>query len=67
VPYQDILTEARGAVGLVRLNRPTVRNALCAAMIDELRPALDEFEADGAIGAIVVIAVRSFKTLQLRL
>jgi enoyl-CoA hydratase len=52
--YKYILTETRGAVGLVRLNRPTVRNALCAALIDELGPALDEFEADDAIGAIVV-------------
>ncbi len=52
--YEYILTEIRGAVGLVRLNRPTVRNALCAALIDELGSALDEFEADPAIGAIVV-------------
>ncbi len=41
MPYEYILTETRGAVGLVRLNRPTVRNALCAALIDELGPALD--------------------------
>ena len=52
--YEYILTATRGAVGLVRLNRPTVRNALCAALIDELGPALDTFEADDTIGAIVV-------------
>ncbi len=46
MPYEYILTETRGAVGLVCLNRPTVRNALCAALIDELGTALDEFEAD---------------------
>ena len=52
--YAYILTERHGAVGLVRLNRPTVRNALCAALIDEIAGAVDEFEADDAIGAIVV-------------
>ena len=52
--YAYVLTERHGAVGLVRLNRPTVRNALCAALIDEIAGAVDEFEADDAIGAIVV-------------
>jgi enoyl-CoA hydratase len=49
-----ILTEVRDRVGLIRLNRPQARNALCAALIGELRRALDVFEADDTIGAIVV-------------
>jgi enoyl-CoA hydratase len=52
--YAHILTETHGAVGLIRLNRPTVRNALCAAMIDELGHALNAFEADDAIGGCVL-------------
>ncbi len=49
-----VLTETQGAVGLIRLNRPASRNALCAALIHELARALDGFETDTAIGAIVV-------------
>jgi enoyl-CoA hydratase len=52
--YIHILTETHGAVGLIRLNRPATRNALCAAMIDELGHALNEFEADDAIGGHVL-------------
>ena len=51
---QTILTETRGAVGLVTLNRPKALNALNSALMAELREALDGFEADEAIGAIVV-------------
>jgi enoyl-CoA hydratase len=54
MPYKFILIEKYGAVGLVRLNRPTLRNALCAALIDKLGSAVNEFEADSAVGAIVV-------------
>ena len=52
--YSNILVEARGAVGLVTLNRPQALNALCDALIRELGRALDGFEADDAIGAVVI-------------
>ena len=52
--YEHILVETRGAVGLVTLNRPEALNALCAALIKELAEALDAFEVDDAIGAIVL-------------
>jgi enoyl-CoA hydratase len=52
--YEHILMETRGAVGLVTLNRPEALNALCAALIKELAEALDAFEVDDAIGAIVL-------------
>ena len=52
--FEHILMETRGAVGLVTLNRPEALNALCAALIKELAEALDAFEADDAIGAIVL-------------
>jgi enoyl-CoA hydratase len=52
--YQNILVERRGAVGIVTLNRPRALNALNAALISELGSALDDFEADDAIGAIVL-------------
>jgi enoyl-CoA hydratase len=52
--YQNILVERRGAVGIVTLNRPQALNALNAALIGELAAAIDEFEADEAIGALVL-------------
>jgi enoyl-CoA hydratase len=52
--YETILVERRGAVGLVTLNRPQALNALNARLVGELAAALDAFEADAAIGAIVV-------------
>ena len=52
--YEMILIETRGNVGLITLNRPKALNALCDALIGELAQALDAYEADEAIGAIVV-------------
>ena len=54
MPYEYILTETHDAVGLVRLNRPKARNALCKAMIGELARAVDRFEADTSVGALVI-------------
>lgn len=52
--YNNIITETKGAVGLIRLNRPKALNALCAELFVEMADALDKFEADDAIGAVVV-------------
>jgi enoyl-CoA hydratase len=52
--YQNILSETRGRVGLITLNRPKQLNALNDALMDELGDALSKFEADEGIGAIVV-------------
>jgi enoyl-CoA hydratase len=52
--YENILVETRGNVGLVRLNRPQALNALSPALIQELGVALDAFEQDESIGAMVL-------------
>ena len=52
--YQTILVETKGRVGLIRLNRPQALNALNAALIGELGQAIDTFEADDAIGCLVI-------------
>jgi enoyl-CoA hydratase len=52
--YETILVETHGAVGLIRLNRPKALNALCDALMKELSQALDAFEKDNAIGAMVL-------------
>ena len=52
--YENILVETRGRVGIVTLNRPKALNALCVALIEELRQALEAFEADPGIGCVVL-------------
>jgi enoyl-CoA hydratase len=52
--YHDIIVERKGRVGLITFNRPKALNALCDQLVAELGQALDEFEGDEAIGAIVV-------------
>jgi enoyl-CoA hydratase len=52
--YQFILTEVKGRVALVTLNRPKQMNALNATLMQELGAALYAFDADDGIGAIVI-------------
>jgi enoyl-CoA hydratase len=52
--YEMILVETRGAVGLITLNRPKALNALCDQLMIELGSALRAFDADDAVGAIVL-------------
>jgi enoyl-CoA hydratase len=52
--YENIIVETRGKVGLITLNRPKALNALNDALVDELGDALGRFEADEAIGAMVI-------------
>ena len=52
--YENIVVETRDRVGLITLNRPKQLNALNDALMDELKAALDEFDRDDAIGAIVI-------------
>lgn len=52
--YENIIVETRDRVGLITLNRPKALNALNDALVDEVGHALDRFEADEAIGAIVI-------------
>ncbi len=52
--YEHIITETRGKVGLITLNRPKVLNALSSDVMDELGSAIDRFEEDADIGAIVI-------------
>ena len=52
--YETILVDTKNRVGVITLNRPKALNALCAQLIEELNSALDTFEADAGIKAIVV-------------
>ena len=52
--FHNIIVETLGRVGLIRLNRPASLNALCDALMGELGGQLLAFDADPAIGAIVL-------------
>ena len=52
--YEHILVETRGPVGLITLNRPKAMNALCAELAREIAEAVDTYETNDAIGALVV-------------
>jgi enoyl-CoA hydratase len=52
--YTTILTETRGRVGLITLNRPQAMNALNFTLTRELMEALEIFDNDDAVGAMVV-------------
>ena len=52
--YEHILVNRKGAVGILQLNRPKMLNALSFGVFKEIGQAIDEFEADAAIGAIIV-------------
>jgi len=52
--YTTILTETRGRVGLITLNRPEAMNALNPVILSELMEALEAFDADENVGAMVV-------------
>src|SRR5262245_3519075 len=54
-----VLTETREGVGWLTLNNPTERNTLTAAMVEAIVAAMDAFEADDGVGAIVVTGAGS--------
>jgi len=52
--YQNIIVETHGRVGLIKLNRPHALNALSSPLIEDLNKALEAFEEQPEIGAIVL-------------
>ena len=51
--YEEILTEVRGRVGIVTMNRPDKLNAMNARMDYEIRQQIAAWNSDDSIGAIV--------------
>jgi len=52
--HTSILTETRGHVGLITINRPKAMNALNNQLLNEMMNALDEFNKDENVGAMVI-------------
>ena len=49
-----LLVEKRGAVGVITLNRPEIRNAFDDALIASLTGALKEMDADGSVRTVLL-------------
>lgn len=52
--YENLIVERRGAVGIITINRPKSLNALSRATVAELAAAVDEFNADDGVRAIIL-------------
>jgi enoyl-CoA hydratase len=52
--YELILTQTKGRTGLITLNRPKQLNALNDQVMNEIGAALKAFDADEAIGCIII-------------
>ncbi|MDJ0756575.1 MAG: enoyl-CoA hydratase-related protein [Ardenticatenaceae bacterium] len=52
--FEFIVTEVKGNVGLVRFNRPKALNALSPGLMSEAMDALETFDQDDGVGAMVV-------------
>ncbi len=52
--YENIIVEVHDRAGLIRLNRPDALNALTTGLMAELADALAVFDADPAVGAVVI-------------
>jgi enoyl-CoA hydratase/carnithine racemase len=55
-PPPILLSETRGAVALLTLNRPAARNSLSEALIADLQQSLTAFGGDPSVRAIVIAA-----------
>jgi enoyl-CoA hydratase/carnithine racemase len=54
VAEPDLIARREGSVGVIRLNRPKTINAVTLEMFRDIENALDAFEADPAIGLILL-------------
>src|SRR5207253_3741127 len=52
--FETIIVESKGSVGIITLNRPKMLNALSFGVFREIAAAIDDLEADGKIGCIVL-------------
>ncbi|HEY9314818.1 enoyl-CoA hydratase [Williamsia sp.] len=52
--YETILTEQRGRVGIITLNRPKALNALNSRLMNEVVAAAQAYDVDQSVGAILI-------------
>ncbi|CAH1660236.1 enoyl-CoA hydratase/isomerase family protein [Chelatococcus asaccharovorans] len=53
-PSSEVIVERQGTLGRIRLNRPKALNSLTLPMVRRIAAALDAFEADAAVAAVLI-------------
>lgn len=56
--YNTVVTSVHGRAGLVQIDRPKALNALNATVMEELASALESFDSDPEVGAMVLTGDR---------
>ena len=56
MPYQDLICELEGSIGVITLNRPARRNALSLGLMSELIDCLDSIGRNREIRAVILAA-----------
>ncbi|OLO28662.1 enoyl-CoA hydratase [Alkalihalophilus pseudofirmus] len=52
--YENLRLEISNGLGIIKIDRPEVRNALNAATLSEIEKAIDEFEINNEVKVIVI-------------
>ncbi len=55
MPYETLIYEKTGGVGMITINRPTVNNAINARLVDELTDICDNINHDEETRAVIII------------
>ena len=53
---QTIIVERHNSVGIIRLNHPEKRNAMSVVLVDEVVQALQDFDRDPEVNAVVILS-----------
>jgi len=58
--YENIIVEKKESIGIIKINRPAKLNALNKLAVQEIVDALNKFEEDNEIKAIIITGVKHF-------
>jgi enoyl-CoA hydratase/carnithine racemase len=54
MPYETLILERREGIAYLTLNRPQVFNAISERMIQEMKRAIEEIQADPGMGVVII-------------
>ena len=54
MPYETLILERREGIAYLTLNRPQVFNAISERMIQEMKQAIEEIQADPGMGVVII-------------
>ncbi len=54
MPYENVIVEVQGSIGIIKFNRPKALNALNSATLDDLSGAVNELNDNPAVNVVIV-------------